>query len=56
MPPEAVVAAGLAALAAGQPCVHPGRTVDFAAWLFRVLPRPLLRALLRRRAARGGGD
>ena len=55
MPPEAVVAAGLAALAAGRPSVHPGRTVAFAAWVFRVLPRPLLRALLRRRAARGGG-
>ena len=55
MPPEAVVAAGLAALAAGRPSVHPGRTVGFAAWVFRVLPRPLLRALLRRRAARGGG-
>jgi len=56
MPPEAVVAAGLAALAAGRPSVHPGRTVAFAATLFRLLPRPLLRALLRRRAARGGGD
>lgn len=55
MPPEAVVAAGLAALAAGRPSVHPGRTVAFAAWVFRVLPRPLLWALLRRRAARGGG-
>lgn len=54
MPPEAVVAAGLAALAAGRPSVHPGRTVAFAAWLFRVLPRPLLWTLLRRRAARGG--
>ncbi len=54
MPPEAVVAAGLAALAAGRPSVHPGRTVAFAAWLFRVLPRPLLWSLLRRRAARGG--
>lgn len=55
MSPEAVVAAGLAALAAGRPSVHPGRTVAFAAWVFRVLPRPLLWALLRRRAARGGG-
>ena len=50
---EAVVAAGLAGLAAGQPSVHPGRTVAFAATLFRLLPRPLLRILLRRRAARG---
>jgi len=55
MPPEAVVAAGLAALAAGRPSVHPGRGVAFAAWLFRVLPKPILWALLRRRAAREGG-
>lgn len=54
MAPAAVVAAGLAGLATGRPCVHPGRRVAFAATLFRLLPRPLLRGLLRRRLAASG--
>lgn len=47
--PEKVVAAGLRALAQGNPVVFPGFGVSIAARAFRLLPRPLLRAFLRRR-------
>jgi short-subunit dehydrogenase len=49
MPPEKVVQQGLQALETGRTCVFPGRVVALAASLFRCLPRPILRWLLRRR-------
>jgi short-subunit dehydrogenase len=52
-PPERVVAAGLRALATDRACVYPGTGVALAAWLFRHLPRALLRRLLQRRLERG---
>lgn len=53
IPPAQVVAEGLAALRHGRPCVYSGLGVRCASWLFRHLPRVLLRALLRRRFAKG---
>lgn len=53
IPPEQVVAEGLAALRAGQVCVYPGLGVRMAAGLFRLLPRFILRHLLQRRYAKG---
>lgn len=49
VPPEKVVAAGLRALEQGRADVFPGAGVAVAARIFRYLPRPLLRWLLRRR-------
>jgi uncharacterized protein len=52
IPASQVVAEALAALRKGQPCVFPGRGVAVAGPLFRLLPRFLLRWILRRRHAR----
>lgn len=52
IPPERVVSEALHALHAGDACVYPGRCVPVAALLFRLLPRSVLRVLLRRRHAR----
>lgn len=49
IPPEKVVQQGLQALENGRACVFPGAVVNLAASLFRCLPRPILRWLLRRR-------
>lgn len=49
MPPEKVVQQGLQALETGRACVFPGFAVNLAAGVFRCLPRPILRWLLRRR-------
>jgi short-subunit dehydrogenase len=49
IPPHQVVAAGLNALQQGKTSVFPGTTVKLAGTLFRILPRPLLRRLLRNR-------
>jgi short-subunit dehydrogenase len=51
--PSQVVAEALAALAAGRPCVFPGLGVNAAGTLFRLMPRPLMRWLLRRRFNKG---
>jgi len=51
--PEEVVAETLAGLSAGKACVWPGMGVKVAGRLFRLMPRILLRWLLRRRASRG---
>jgi len=49
IPPEKVVQQGLQALETGRTCVFPGRMVSLAACVFRCLPRPILRWLMRRR-------
>ena len=49
IPPAQVVAAGLRGLELGKPAVFPGLGVSIASRVFRLLPRPVLRALLRRR-------
>lgn len=51
--PNQVVAEALAGLAAGKSCVFPGTGVKLAARLFRLMPRALLRLVLRRRAGQG---
>lgn len=48
-PPEKVVSVGLRALESGSARVFPGAGVGLAARLFRLLPRPILRLMLRRR-------
>ena len=53
-PPQKVVQAGLYALETGRARVFPGFSVALAALVFRLLPRPLLRWLLRRRYQAGG--
>lgn len=53
IPPAQVVSEGLEALRSGQACVYPGLGVKIASRLFWHLPRFLLRALLRRRFAKG---
>lgn len=52
-PPEKVVATGLRALETGRTRVFPGGGVTLAACVFRLLPRPLLRLMLRRRFRAG---
>lgn len=47
IPPERVVAEALAALRQGRACVFPGTGVVIASCVFRLLPRGLLRVLLR---------
>lgn len=49
IPPSQVVSEALAALRSGQPCVFPGTGVKVAGSLFRVMPRFLMRWILRRR-------
>lgn len=51
IPSQQVVAEALAAVAAGRPCIYPGTAVSVAARLFRMIPRHMLRLLLRRRHA-----
>jgi len=52
IPPQQVVAAALSALRSGTVCLYPGLGVTVAARLFRLLPRAILRPLLRRRFAK----
>lgn len=52
IPVAAVVGQGLDGLRAGRPCVFPGIGVSVAGPLFRVMPRFLMRWILRRRFAR----
>ena len=52
IPPSQVVREALGALRAGKACVFPGRAVRFCATIFRLLPRPLMRRILRRRYAK----
>ncbi len=52
IPPQKVVADALDALQTGRPCVYPGFGVSIAAPAFRIMPRFLQRAILRRRFAR----
>lgn len=49
IPPSQVVSTALHALATGKTLVFPGALVSLAAWLFRIMPRPLLRFFMRRR-------
>jgi short-subunit dehydrogenase len=56
IPVAQVVAEALAGLRAGRSCVFPGFGVSVAAPIFRVMPRPLMRWLLRRRFAKGAGE
>ena len=49
VPPQHVVRCGLDALELNRACVFPGAGVQFAAWLFRVMPRWLMRTILRKR-------
>lgn len=51
IPPEQVVREALATLRKGRACVFPGLGVSIAGRLFRVMPRGLMRVLLRRRHA-----
>lgn len=53
IPPERVVAEALAALQQGRACVFPGQGVSVAGRLFRLMPRGVMRWLLRRRFGRG---
>lgn len=50
IPPSQVVREALAALKNGQACIFPGMGVSIAGRVFRLLPRRLMRVLLRRRA------
>lgn len=49
IPPQQVVGEGLQALQKGRACVFPGAGVSVAGILFRLMPRPLMRFVLRRR-------
>jgi len=50
--PQEVVRQSIAALAGGKATVFPGWGPTVAGWLFRMLPRPLMRQLLRKRFAK----
>jgi len=52
IPPQQVVAEALHALCAGRACVFPGLGVSLAGPLFRMMPRGLMRWMLRRRFAK----
>jgi uncharacterized protein len=52
-PPEKVVAEGLRVLETGRSRVFPGGSVALVALVFRLMPRPMLRWLLRRRFRAG---
>lgn len=54
IPPEQVVAEALAALERGRPVHFAGRMVRVAAGFFQMLPRSILRMLIRRRMAASG--
>lgn len=56
IPPQQVVRQGLKALAQGRACVFPGAGVSVAGRLFRLMPRGLMRVLLRRRHAKEAGQ
>ncbi len=49
IPPQQVVREGLQALQRGRACVFPGTAVSLAGVLFRLMPRPLMRFVLKRR-------
>ncbi|MCP5556478.1 MAG: SDR family NAD(P)-dependent oxidoreductase [Verrucomicrobiaceae bacterium] len=51
IPPAKVVSTALEALQSGDPCVYPGLGVSLASSAFRIMPRFLQRAILRRRFA-----
>lgn len=53
IPSTQVVAKALAGLRAGKACVFPGRGVSIAGPLFRLMPRALMRWVLRRRFNKG---
>ena len=48
-PPERVVRDALASLEAGRAVIYPGAPVALASWIFRVVPRFLLRLIMGRR-------
>ena len=52
IPPSQVVREALGALAHGNPCVFPGLGVSIAGRVFRMMPRGLMRWLLKRRASK----
>lgn len=52
VPPARVVQRGLAALERNEACVFPGTGVSFAAILFRLMPRPILRWAIAKRFQR----
>lgn len=52
IPPTQVVSEALGALRRGKACVFPGRGVRIAGTLLRIMPRPLMRWILRRRYAK----
>lgn len=52
IPPSQVVHAALLALQHGRPCVFPGLGVSIASRIFRLMPRGLMRWLLKRRAGK----
>ncbi|WP_395745609.1 SDR family NAD(P)-dependent oxidoreductase [Prosthecobacter sp.] len=52
IPPAQVVGAALEALQQGRACVFPGLGVSIASRVFRLMPRGILRWVLRRRAAK----
>lgn len=52
IPPSQVVGEALKALGGGRSCVYPGTGVAIASRAFRLMPRGLLRLLLRRRHAK----
>lgn len=53
IPPSQVVGDALATLRSGGACVYPGHGVTIASSLFRLMPRRLMRLLLRRRYGKG---
>lgn len=52
IPPSQVVGEALKALRTGRSCVYPGTGVSIASRVFRLMPRGLMRVLLRRRHAK----
>jgi short-subunit dehydrogenase len=53
IPPHRVVEAALQTLRDGRPVVYPGKRVSFAATVFRLMPRALMRLVLAARFKRG---
>ncbi|MEY4484909.1 MAG: hypothetical protein RL693_2361 [Verrucomicrobiota bacterium] len=56
IPPSRVVATAIHALETGKTLVFPGFLVSLAAWLFRVMPRPILRFFMRQRYRRSQSE